>query len=133
MPNDHPPIPPNNERFVTIDGVVCFMVELEAEPDDDDIQLSMPVEIDKLRGYGKRDCANAARCAWLDEAERLDALKRAVEWIEHEHSWLENRRRRVTKFLRKNNEKLYVDLKRARTNADAWAAWGKEASNAPKP
>ena len=83
---------PNNGRFVTIDGVDQFISY-------DGVWTGIKyITNPKMR----EDCANAARCAWLDLA--------------YHYSYC---------MVRSNTEADKAKFREAHANADAWAAWGR--------
>jgi len=92
----HPPIPPNNDRFRTREGVdefACYGYINQPKPH---IVWS---PVDALPGlFNKRNCRNEARSAWLDEAARLT-------WLSAEDC---------------------AGPVCARANASAWAEWGRQ-------
>ena len=99
----HPPIPPNCPLFVAgafelFDGDGCiFMVLLDWPlPEDTVTKRQNQHELEIYRPI----IAAVARCAWLDEAERL----------RHDKVWL--------------SDPWDMRTGRARENAEAWREWG---------
>ena len=106
--NDHPPIPPNCERFEIRDGNLFFLVNSWTESDCAELKFRDEwVEFDRLTWPIKFGAICIARCAWLDEAKRLNNLRK------------EQRHKPVSE--RPNYTSPWVD---ANINADAWRVFG---------
>mgnify|MGYP001579134198 CR=1 FL=1 len=104
-----PPIPPNHPDFLASIGDeiellpnrVCFRVATALGYKMDSSQ-SVPLSAIRPGSRLARQCAAVARCAWLDEAQRL------VDQTT------------IGDVLRLHKAKLAIE-----NNADAWAAWGR--------
>lgn len=101
--SNHPLIPPNHPRFRAVNGIDQYMGDSGNWCDID--------MLDEMRDWPAcdvvrrkiEDCANAARCAWLDEARRC--------WDEADSGI------RDVVMLSDNGGGIAYD------NADAWAEW----------
>ena len=67
MPNEHPPIPPNHQKFRSA------LVWGEEHEEGFFYTISGWQRIRSLSGMLRGDCANSARCAWIEKAESLES------------------------------------------------------------
>ena len=95
MPNN-PPIPPNHPRFRS------ELVWGDEHEEGFFYTISGWQRIRSLSGMVREDCANAARCAWLDVAQQL-----------------------VDEATPHSEIRVIAELLQAEQYANAWAAFGK--------
>jgi len=103
-PRRHPPIPPNCDSFEDCGGLWVFKFSFR--------HSVFIYEVDsKSWKYGRRIIAAVARCAWMDEADRLRA-----GFFDRYHC--------VTSDVRCEWEIMKAGVDKALANERAWMRWG---------